>query len=913
MREVDVAQGAFSRGEPLPAWVEPLPVAPGDPARRVHVRLADTHLYAGDTQVHFESHAVQVNDASALGMIGQYQLLFIPDYQKLKLHSVRLLRGEESLDITQTVNVRFLQRETGLEQGMYSGAVTAVLLVEDVRAGDTLHVMYSIEGHNPVFGDRYAVFSNWDDVHPVKLRRVSLLYPARRAIRWRMLGEATRAAPAPEAGERNGMRLLRFTGRDLAAVEPEPQLPPDFLLYGYLQFSEYADWNEVARWAAALFEPATRLPPEALALVERLRKLPTREARISAALQWVQSEIRYFSVSLGQSSHRPHPPELVLRRRYGDCKDKSLLLVSLLRQLGVEARPVLALANARRMPGKFLPTPFAFDHVIVEVNDGRAFYLDPTRLGQSGRLSAMGQALEGAEVLVVSPDTTGLVRIASPNVAELVRSGVEERISLTSLAGEGTVELRRTYHGVQAETLRVLRPQLGPANLRNLALRGLERRYPDAAWLEEPRLQDDAEANRIVVTARFHSKRIGAAEPQRWRVALHAANFVGIYPMPDAVRRSLPLAVPAHPFEGRYSVEIVWPQNVSAMRDPFHRKIENRYFVFEGSGTFRGNRAKYEFVFRTLADAVEAPDYRAVTDAMRELNRLAYGAIVVGAGEVTQTIRLGKTRTLQESLQERLQAMVEGASRTIRGGQVAGADLAEALCTRAEALADLGRIRAAQADANEAVRLAPGLARAYECRAQVSFAAGEFSAAAADFSRARALGDTGARSLYRRGQARFYMDRLEEAAQDFAAAAAKRAHDSEAIHAELWLAWTLKRLGRGLPREIVERVRQDPRGAWPRPALAMLAGVLTPEEMLREAERLHGDEREMALAEAWFYLGQELLSRNEAASAKEAFEKARAKGVIVYIEHVAAGFELQRMQAAAGATRPPGKAYSQSN
>ena len=55
-------------------------------------------------------------------------------------------------------------------------------------------------------------------------------------------------------------------------------------------------------------------------------------------------EIRYYSVSLGESSHRPHTPAEVLRNRYGDCKDKSLLLVTIL-ALGVAVYFSIRLAN----------------------------------------------------------------------------------------------------------------------------------------------------------------------------------------------------------------------------------------------------------------------------------------------------------------------------------------------------------------------------------------------------------------------------------------------------------------------------------------------------------------------------------------------------------------------------------------
>ena len=59
------------------------------------------------------------------------------------------------------------------------------------------------------------------------------------------------------------------------------------------------------------------------------------------ALQFVQNKIRYVSLSFGSNAYHPHHPDEVLQNRYGDCKDKSLLLLSLLRAAGIQAWPAL--------------------------------------------------------------------------------------------------------------------------------------------------------------------------------------------------------------------------------------------------------------------------------------------------------------------------------------------------------------------------------------------------------------------------------------------------------------------------------------------------------------------------------------------------------------------------------------------
>jgi hypothetical protein len=157
LREAKVAEGAFSRGTALPAWAQPFADIPSTTRTEpVVIRLAESQLYAGARPGYLVHRAIQVNNSASLGHIGQYPLYFVPQYQRIELHRLRILRGNESLDRLKQVNVRFLERETGLESGIYSGTVTAMLLIEDVRVGDTLHLVYSLHGDNPVFSGLYS-------------------------------------------------------------------------------------------------------------------------------------------------------------------------------------------------------------------------------------------------------------------------------------------------------------------------------------------------------------------------------------------------------------------------------------------------------------------------------------------------------------------------------------------------------------------------------------------------------------------------------------------------------------------------------------------------------------------------------------------------------------------------------------
>jgi hypothetical protein len=54
-----------------------------------------------------------------------------------------------------------------------------------------------------------------------------------------------------------------------------------------------------------------------------------QEQQVLTVLQFVQEQVRYFGIEIGSSATKPANPSVVFARRFGDCKDKSLLFVTI--------------------------------------------------------------------------------------------------------------------------------------------------------------------------------------------------------------------------------------------------------------------------------------------------------------------------------------------------------------------------------------------------------------------------------------------------------------------------------------------------------------------------------------------------------------------------------------------------------
>jgi len=882
------ASTAVRRPAHWPHWAQPLPVPPPPAAGpALQVLLADTQLWAGPEPAYLIQRVEQVHDASALGHIGQLRIDFNPRYQQLLLHAVRIRRGDAWIDHTANVSLQCLQREAGLEQGVVSGLATATMVLPDVRVGDTLHLAYTVQGENPIFGGRYAGWAGWDQPHPIAHRHVSIAMPIDRCIHWRWLGDRPGERPLPLVQQADGVRRLCFSGTDLAAIGHEPFLPREAHPLRWLQFSEFAGWAEVAEWAAGLFPSDAPLPCTLLPLRQRLAALPDQQQQVCAALQWVQREIRYHSLALGEGSHRPRPPSEVVAQRYGDCKDKSLLLVVLLRSLGIAAWPALAAAQTRSAPLKLLPSPEAFDHVVVWVElQGRPHCIDPTRLGQDGPLSRLGQGLEDAAVLVVRPDTDALQTVRSAEREQLFGNELHERYVVEDLhEGHARLSSEQHWHGLGAESLRAMLLGLDAAQLRQWALGRYERRHPGITLEDTPELAHDRELNRLTVRARYRVPRALRRSEEGCSLRCIAANLLAAFLLPESLCRSLPLAVPSFPGRLVHVLELHWPEDALQADLPANERLDTPHLQLQVARTQRGPLARQTAVLQARVPQVPAEEVPALADSLQQLDTLLHRPWTV----LAPPPRPAQPLPLAQRWAQQRQQQAERAARAIARGHLQGEDLAQAQLLQAQALLELGRAADALAQAEQALAHAPALACAWATRGRVHWALARFDVAAADFSRALQLDGDPAPLYLQRGQARFYAGLHAQAAADFERAARCALEPPARAQAQLWQAWARQRDGQ--PSAL------DPaHTGWPVTGWCLLLERPDPAALLTLASSHPGDAAELALLEAWFMLGQHHLAHRRLPAARRAFEQVRARGTLRLTEHVAAGFELERLQ-----------------
>jgi lipoprotein NlpI len=890
-RNLQTASAAFSSGTPLPAWAIPTPAGLGENAfDGTAILYADTYFRVDRDPTALVTRVFQTHQASALAELGQYSIAFQPEYQKVELHTLRITRGDQTIDKLGSADIRFLQREQGLDAGELTGTVSALVLVDDLRVGDVLEITYSIIGQNPVYGAKFVDAGSWDASVPIRHRRVTLDSAEARNIRHRMIGGKSKSTIRPDEQRANGRRILRFEERNLPAVTVDTFIPQDIHPARWLQFSEFASWAEVAQWAAELMAPPEPRPDVGAALAAANGAATPADAVVKT-LGFVQDEIRYLSIALGENSHRPYPPAQVLSRRYGDCKDKSALLAAALNQLGIEATPVLVSLQNRKGLDQLLPSPLVFDHVIVRASVGnKTYFLDATAWGQGRNLDHMGQLHAGAQFLPAAKNARDLEVI--PQTTADMASRIEH-VTVKKIDGEADLDVRFEYTGQQAEAIRRALAQMTAEQMRQ-AYQGLfDRRYTGATLRSSPEISDNREENRFAVRVGYRLPGFLERENDNWVARFRSDNLLQLFYVPASATRQHALAIPTYPSINRYEFSVTLPQDFDSRRQPSEQALAGRGFALAESISFTGRTIKLAQEMRITTDRIESGEVPQFLGDLRRVEKLLGGGLLVLRGN-PQTVAAAPVSP-EISATQRLERLLESTTTVIARARLQAQDFSATQCEHARTLAFLGRNAEALSNIQEAFSLQAATADLLKCSGEVRFTTGDFARSVTDLSRALAFQPGDHETLFFRGLSNYYLGKPKDAASDFRAAQTLAQDPAGRLRAGIWHALC----ARQSESDAADAGNQaEAASAWPAAALGLFLRQRTPDELLREAHRQPAERIDTALAEAYLYVGQHFLLAGDPVRAGVFLKRATEKGALHTFYHAAARHELARIDAA---------------
>ncbi|HET7437561.1 MAG TPA: DUF3857 domain-containing protein [Thermoanaerobaculia bacterium] len=592
---------------PAPQWVEKtaaeltLNVAKENVRWGIYDILSEeqTRVHGGETSRYYRT-VRKVLSPSGVQNASELSFDFDPTFEKLTIHSASIVRDGKSVQAFDAADVRVIEKEEDADDRIYDGERTALLFLNDVRPGDIIDYSWSIDGANPLLAGKFTETFELSSGVPARLVRTRIVWPLGRPLQWR--------GAEPRIATNGAEQVFVWERRDVAALDVEDEIPSWYEPWETVQLSEFASWSEVAQWSTAMFKVDAKSSAAIKTLADKIRREHlTPDGRLTAAIRFVQDDIRYLGIEMGRNSHEPHQPSETLDQRWGDCKDKALLLSALLRELGVEAYPALVNTKLRSRLINRLPSPFLFDHVIVQaIVAGKTYWIDGTISDQGGALTSLETPNDGY-ALVVRPESTALAKIETN---EKGATRVEKTYTTRNYKEPVLLDVRTTYSGGEADAMRSALATMSKADLAKDRINDLAADQPKIEAAGALQIFDDRLRNNIVIKEKYRV-------PDLWRDGSwtwYPREIESHLQRPDTMIRSMPLAFD-YPLDVAETVTFNFPEELS---------VEGRSSVTE-TPTFRheytiDRNGRTIVVKQTLHARKDVVDVAAVPDHLTKLN-----------------------------------------------------------------------------------------------------------------------------------------------------------------------------------------------------------------------------------------------------------------------------------------------------
>lgn len=301
--------------------------------------VSDVHEFViqhdGSLDEHDDS-TLRANNANGIDAVAQRYVWFDKNLEKVDLLAAETIDRDGVAHPVGVDGIRDVQEPRSAGAPTFQDGLLRTVVFPGVEAGSSTRVAFRKTRTKPV-NRGYFGYTVEPSREPVDNQRLIFDLPADMPLYADARGYV--ALPPVTA---NGRTRYEFDYR---------HGPYDRIESGAVGYATYGDRLVVstlpdyaafaARYRNAAVDPGTDDP----AVTQLARTLtagaadPRDKARI--LYDWVQANVRYVGLFLGETAAAPHRVTDILRNRYGDCKDHVALFGALLAAVGIRSEPVL--------------------------------------------------------------------------------------------------------------------------------------------------------------------------------------------------------------------------------------------------------------------------------------------------------------------------------------------------------------------------------------------------------------------------------------------------------------------------------------------------------------------------------------------------------------------------------------------
>lgn len=336
--------------------------------------------------------------------------------EKLKRYELQFNSGLQEIDVLESAVIKPDGKRINLPPDaiqikptaqaeaapMFSSLKVLTVDFDALEIGDTTHLKLRFKLIKPLIENQFSAVEIFPTISQWKSIEINVSAPKSFPLEFEPIGLA-----GGKVNEENSRVFWQWKAKIETPVGYENGALNYTDFSPRLAISSFKNYEQLgaAYWANA--KDKTALTPEIQKLADEITAgLIEPKAQAEVIYRWVNKNIRYLLIFLGRDGVIPRDAKTTLANRYGDCKDYTNLIQTLLKAKGIESVPVLIHADTNYWLPK-IPVSDYFNHAILYIPSLDA-YADATT--PHTRLGLIPQVLVGKTALLAG-EKTGLIKI----------------------------------------------------------------------------------------------------------------------------------------------------------------------------------------------------------------------------------------------------------------------------------------------------------------------------------------------------------------------------------------------------------------------------------------------------------------------------------------------------------------------
>ncbi|MDD4955077.1 MAG: DUF3857 domain-containing protein [Candidatus Omnitrophica bacterium] len=300
-------------------------------------------------------------------------------YERVELEYARTITPLGKVVYAGAENIRDVTKY--LNFPLYSNARALIVSMPSVDVGSIIEYKLKVYSSKQITGGKFSFVYRLREAFPVAKANFKLIVPKSDKVNFKFFNETysngINLNPLKEETDKTTVYLWKF--KDLSPIIPEEPMPSISIINPAIGISNFSSWEEIYKWWYALYKDKIALNKEVKDFTANLIKGSKDDyEKAKRIYDFCSRNVRYVAVEYGESGYEPHFANDIFLNRYGDCKDKAILLVAMMKEAGLKAYPVLIPTRDIYQAEKDFPC-VNFNHAIaVLAIDGKLIFMDAT-------------------------------------------------------------------------------------------------------------------------------------------------------------------------------------------------------------------------------------------------------------------------------------------------------------------------------------------------------------------------------------------------------------------------------------------------------------------------------------------------------------------------------------------------------